>query len=1063
MKNFKTTAFLLLLFLATGNVKGVVQKQTATLDWENPQVVGINKEPAHATLMPFKNINKALKNRRNSSIYYKSLNGIWKFKWVRKPADAPKGFYQTDFDVSKWDNIKVPANWEVEGYGVPIYTNHQYAFADYRSPVSKEIEFADRIYPKNPGKVPHDYNPVGSYRRTFTVPENWNGREIFIQFGAVKSAMYLWINGKKVGYSQGSKTPAEWNITKYLKKGKNTLAVKVYRWSDGSYLECQDFWRISGIERDVFLYATPKVRIFDFFAKADLDNSYKNGILNLEVTLKNEYHRLRSGNYNVEYQLFDNKKTLVAKAEQSVKINRKKSAKLTFQKTIANVAKWSAETPNLYHLVISLRNKKGETTEIVGSKVGFRKIEIKDAVFYINGVAILIKGVNRHEHNQHTGHVVNLKDMEKEISLMKKFNINAVRTCHYPDDERFYDLCDKYGLYITDEANIESHGMYYGKHSLAKNPEWKKAHLQRNISMVERDKNHPSVIVWSMGNEAGDGVNFTAVNGWIKQRDNSRPVHYERAIMGANTDIYCPQYPGADYLKKYASQKQKLPMIISEYSHAMGNSTGNLVDLWEVIYDEKNIQLQGGYIWDWIDQGLLQTDKNGRNYWTYGGDYGAKGTPSDGNFLINGIISPDYTPHPAMWEVKYAYQNVRFYAENIAKGKFTIKNYFDFIDLSDYAINWTISANGTTVKSGVLQNLNVKPHQSKSITLPVQNIKQKPNVEYFIDFSVTLKKKQDFRKSGFEVAHEQFILPVKKAIQTPATLTEQLKVVSDTKTITIDGENFKVKFSKLNGMLTSYKINGIELFKKGMRPNFWRAANDNDKGSNMLKRLGIWRKVSNQYQVKSVELTPQTDATKAEIVVTYDLKPVQATQKVTYILTGDGALEVSCNFTPKTDKLPDMPRWGMRWQLPVAFDNLTYFGRGPHENYIDRNRSAFVGLYSSDVAEQYFNYVRPQENGYKTDTRWFQLLNNDGVGIKVTGASTVGFSALHNPMEDFDQKTRNDLRHINDIVKKQAVFINCDMRMMGVAGDDSWGSTPYKQYTVPAKKYQYKFKIEPIF
>ena len=642
-------------------------------DWQNLSMFDQNKEKPHATLMPFKDEQAALTKKRTASVYYKSLSGTWKFNWVRKPAERPADFYREDFDVSKWDDIPVPSNWEVQGYGIPIYVNHQYEFADYKAPVSPEMEFVEKIYPKEPGKVPTDYNPVGSYRRSFTVPDSWKGRRIFLQFGAVKSAMYVWVNGQKVGYSQGSKTPAEWDITEYLKEGSNTLAVEVYRWSDGSYLECQDFWRISGIERDVFLYSTPNVRIRDFFVKTNLDAQYKNSQLSVEVDLQNHFEKLRSGQYELTMKLLDDEERPVVTESKVAKINRKAELRMVFDHLIENPRKWTAETPNLYTLLFILKDSEGNTAEVITSKIGFRKVEIKDAVFYVNGVAVLIKGVNRHEHDQYTGHVISEEAMIKEISLMKQFNINAVRTSHYPHDERFYELCDKYGLYVTDEANIESHGMYYGKYSLAKNPAWTAAHVDRNMRMVERDKNHPCVIVWSMGNEAGDGEVFTEVYSQIKQRDPSRPIHYERAIMGDNTDIYCPQYPGVKYLEKWASEKQTKPMIISEYSHAMGNSNGNLVDLWEVIYKEENTQLQGGYIWDWIDQALVKKDDAGNEFWAYGGDYG-EGMPSDDNFLCNGIISADYTPHPAMWEVKYAYQHIWFEAVDLAQGEIKVKN-----------------------------------------------------------------------------------------------------------------------------------------------------------------------------------------------------------------------------------------------------------------------------------------------------------------------------------------------------------------------------------------------------
>lgn len=1032
--------------------------QTKTNDWENPAIFDVNKEKAHATFMPFRSVNDMLTQKSTQSVYYKTLSGTWKFNWVRKPADRPVDFYKTDYDVSKWDNIQVPSNWELEGYGIPIYINHQYEFADHVNPVSKEIKLIENLYPANPGQVPHDYNPVGSYRRTFTIPESWDGRRVFVQFGAVKSAFYLWVNGKKVGYSQGSKTPAEWDITDFLQKGENIIAAEVYRWSDGSYLECQDFWRISGIERDVYLYSTPQVRVRDFFAKPDLDASYNNGVFGLDVELKNDVAKLRSGNYSVQYQIFDAEGNELASDSQEAKINGKSELKLTFSKQINNPLKWTAETPNLYSLVISLKNKDGKTEEVVGSKIGFRKVEIKDAIFYINGVPVTIKGVNRHEHDEYKGHVISEEAIMKEIEIMKQHNINAVRLSHYPQSERFYQLCDEYGLYITDEANIESHGMYYGEHSLAKKPEWTAAHVDRNMRMVERDKNHPSVIVWSMGNEAGDGLVFSEVYKAIKERDPSRPVHYERAVMGENTDIYCPQYPGVNALRRYKEKKQTKPFISSEYSHAMGNSNGNLADLWDIFNEDRHDQLQGGYIWDWIDQALVKKDTDGSTFWAYGGDYG-KDMPSDNNFVCNGIISADYTPHPAMEEVKYAYQNILF---KKVSGGYEISNYHDFADMSDYEIVWKVSKDGKNIKSGRLMNLNLKPFESKVINLDGELKFDEPG-EYFIDFSVRMRQDKPFLTEGFEVAHEQFALGAPKKV-TKSNDGEGYpapKFTDNGGNINISGEMFKLTFDKKQGIISSYKISGVELMQKGPQVNFWRPANDNDKGSKMLNRLGVWREVSREAKPSSVDA--KQDGDKIVVTVKYQFDKVESSEQVTYTVAGDGTVHVQAALTVDGDKVPDLPRFGLRWEMPVNFDNLKYYGRGPHENYIDRNRSAWVGIYESKVADQYFNYVRPQENGYKTDARWFELRNENGFGLKVTADNLVGFSTLHNPIEDFDMEDLNDYRHTNDIVKKDGVFITTDLKQMGVAGDNSWGARPYPQYSVPAQNYEFGFTISPVF
>jgi beta-galactosidase len=1027
-------------------------------DWENPEIFDQNKEKAHATLMPFKDVKSALSKKRNQSIFYRSLNGVWKFNFANKPSDRPADFYKNDYNVSAWDDIEVPSNWEMKGYDFPIYTNIPYPFADKRTAPLTEMTDGPK-----PPQIPRNYNPVGSYKRTFTVPVSWKERRTLIHFGAVKSAMYIWVNGKRVGYSQGSKTPAEWDITDFLVEGENSLSVEVYRWCDGSYLEDQDFWRVSGIERDVFIYATPQVRIRDFFAKSTLDGQYKDGLFSLEVELKNKTNKFRSGNYSVEYQIYDEDGSMIANESQPAVINKKQRFKVTFSKTIEDPNKWTAETPNLYSLVLILKDKSGNTIEVVSSKIGFRKVEIIDTIFYVNGVEVLIKGVNRHEHDQYNGHVISEKAMIREIAIMKQNNINAVRMSHYPNDPRFYELCDQYGLYATDEANIESHGMGYGEKSLANFPEWKAAHLDRIIRMVERDKNHPSVIVWSMGNEAGDGPNFTAAYKWIKDRDSSRPVHYERAIMGDNTDFFCPQYPSVQSLKNYASKRQTKTMIMSEYAHAMGNSTGNLSAMWELIYDRKNQQLQGGYIWDWIDQGFVKKDEKGNEFWAYGGDYGPKDVPSDGNFLANGLILPDYTPHPAMAEVKYAYQYIRFYADDLENGKIKVNNYYDFIGTKDYEISWTISANGKEVMFGRLDKIDIPAHGEKTILIPeIANLRIKKGTEYFLDLSATLTVNKDFQKRGDEVSHEQFLIKKINVVQPEKEEMAGIKLKEGAKLYVISGENFDIKINKKTGLLDSYLINEIELLQTGPQINFWRAPNDNDKGYNMIGKMGVWREVSNEVILENIQ-TRIISNDQIEVEVSYVLPKVNSKETAVYTFSGDGKIDISFKFKAGEGEFPIMPRFGVRWEMPVLFDNLEYYGRGPHENYDDRKASSFVGLYFSKVADQYFNYVRPQENGYKTDVRWFELRNQNGVGLRISGSPLLGFSTLHNPIEDFDQKDHKDFRHTNDIVKKDGVFVTTDLKMMGVGGDNSWGARPYTKYSIHMKDYDFKFSIVPVF
>ncbi len=1029
-------------------------------DWENPKIFDQNKEIAHVNVMPFKDIKSALEGRYKSSVYYKSLNGNWKFNWVRRPSDRPLDFYKIDYDVSDWDEIQVPSNWERQGYGIPIYCNHQYEFAHYKFPVSEEIEFIENIYPSNPGQVPHDYNPVGSYRRTFALPESWDGRQVFIQLGAVKSAFYIWVNGQKVGYSQGSKTEAEWDISNYLQRGENVVALEVYRWSDGSYLECQDFWRMSGIERDVCIYSKPKVQICDFFVKGDLVDNYTNGKLSIDVDLKNHVKDLRSGNYLLTYMLYDQNQQVIAEETVKAKVHKKNDLKLSLTKEIEEPLKWSAETPNLYTLVLQLKDLKGNSTEIVSTRMGFRKVEIIKGVFYVNGVAVLIKGVNRHEHNQLTGHVVNEVDMLQEIKLMKQFNINAVRNSHYPTHPRFYDLCNEYGLYVTDEANIESHGMYYGKYSLARNPEWKEAHLDRNIRMVERSKNHPCIIVWSMGNEAGDGDNFSAIFDWIKHRDPSRPIHYERAELGENTEIHCPQYPGVKYLKKYASEHQVKPMIMSEYSHAMGNSNGNLADLWDVIYKPGNKQLQGGYIWDWIDQGLLEYNEKGQQYWTYGGDYGTD-MPTDYNFVCNGILFPDMTPHPAIWEVKYAYQYVRFSNAGLPQGQYLISNYHDFITLDKYNIRWSISENGLEIAHGFV-DVNLQPHDSKVIDVDMPSFITKAGAEYFIDFSVRLKAPTSILEENHEVAHEQFKLDFDLPDKNGPSIHSPLSLIEDVKSILVNGINFRIAIDKSTGQISTWEVNGHSLLQKGPSPSYWRAPNDNDKGSNMIGRLGIWRELMRSMVLSNISAHVLSED-KVQIITEYKPDTIKLIHTIVYEINGSGHIDIVSRLDNRESEMPDMPRFGLRMQMPVNFDNLKFFGRGPHENYIDRKRGAFIGLYSSKVAEQYVPYVRPQENAYKCDVRWFELRNSDGVGLIISGEPSLGFSALHNSIEDFDQETHADFKHLTDINKRNGVFISFDIKQMGVAGDNSWGARPYEKYSIPAKNYEFKVSLEPVF
>ncbi|MEN7550824.1 glycoside hydrolase family 2 TIM barrel-domain containing protein [Rapidithrix thailandica] len=1009
-------------------------------DWENPKIFRVGTEKPHATAIPFPEVQTLFSSKREHSPYYKSLNGTWKFNWVRKPADRPKDFYKEGYDVSGWDNIPVPSNWEMQGYGIPIYVNVQYPF------------------PKNPPYIPHEYNPVGSYKRTFTVPKGWEGREIFLHFGAVKSAAYFWVNGQKLGYSQGAKTPTEFNITPYLKEGENTLSVEIYRWSDGSYLEDQDFWRLSGIERDVYLWSAPKVHIRDFFVKANLVDNYSNGQLNVEVELNNYHQKKKIKNYRCTLQLYDPQQKLVGESSQSFSLKKNANTQLSFSLAIDNPKKWSAETPHLYQTVLIVKNDEGGIEEVIGCKSGFRSVELKGGQMLVNGKPILLKGTNRHEHDEFRGHVVSEESMIEDIRLMKQFNINAVRTSHYPNDPRFYELCDEYGLYVYDEANIESHGMGYGEESIAKFPLWKEAHLDRVYNMLERDKNHPSIIVWSMGNEAGNGVNFEACYDWMKERDNTRLVHYERAIYDRNTDIIGLMYSGIDYIEKYAQKEQDRPFILCEYAHAMGNSTGNLQEYWDVI--EKYKHLQGGFIWDWVDQGIAQYTPSGEKYWAFGGDFGPKDVPSDQNFCMNGLVFPDRSIHPGIWEVKKVYQYVKIKAVDLANGKVEISNAYDFISLKGYDIHWSVKADGKVIRSGVLESPSVQPGQSKTFDIAYGAIQPQSGVEYFLHFSVKQKEEAPLVPAGFEVASEQLKLPFEKKV-TPVQIASlpTLTLEDAGEQSIIRGEEFTIVVDKAKGQLVSYKYQGTELINAAPAPNFWRAPTDNDFGNNLHKRANMWRTAGKNRDLSNCtveQISPQ----QVTVSTAFELPEVKSTITVRYTVFGNGEVEIYNDLKIGKEDLPELPRVGNLMRLPLSFEKMEWFGRGPFENYWDRKTAAFVDHYQSTVSEQYVPYSSPQENGGKEDIRWVAFENPEGIGILFTGAPSFSVTAMHYTPEDLTQESRG-VKHTYDLKKRNFISLAIDYKQMGVGGDDSWGARTHKEYTLPAQDYSYSYRMRP--
>ena len=1083
--------------------------QPAKPYWQDIQVVAVNKEKPRSSFMSYADRETALTSRFEKSPYYSLLNGTWKFFFVDSYKDLPQNITDPSVNTSSWDDITVPGNWEVQGHGVAIYTNHGYEFK-----------------PRNPQPpLLPEANPVGVYRRDIEIPANWDNRDIYLHIGGAKSGLYVYLNGKEVGYSEDSKNPAEFLINKYLQPGKNVLTLKIFRWSTGSYLECQDFWRMSGIERDVFLWSQPKASIQDFRVVSTLDDTYTNGIFKLAVDLKN--HTQETKNLNVGYELLDAKGNLVTSESNDIWVSPAAPQTASFEYDLKNVAPWSAEHPNLYKLLMTIK-EEGKVIEVVPFNVGFRRFEMKQidqvaedgkpyTVLLFNGQPVKFKGVNIHEHNPETGHYVTEELMRKDFELMKQNNINAVRLCHYPQDRKFYELCDEYGLYVYDEANIESHGMYYSLKkggTLGNNPEWLIPHMDRTMNMYERNKNYPSVTFWSLGNEAGNGYNFYQTYLYLKDKEiNSmnRPVNYERALWEWNTDMYVPQYPSAEWLEEIGRKGSDRPVAPSEYSHAMGNSSGNLWDQWKAIYKYPN--LQGGFIWDWVDQGILEKDKNGREYYTYGGDYGVN-TPSDGNFLCNGIVNPDRTPHPAMAEVKYAHQNIGFEAIDLANGLFRVTNRFYFTNLKKYMVHYSVTANNKVVRSGKV-SLDIEPQASKEFTVPVGNLKPQAGTEYFVNFNVTTVEKEPLIPIGHEIACNQFRLPIESPKKAFKTSGPKLTVSTNGDNLSASSSKVNFVFNRKTGIVTSYKVDGTEYFSEGfgIQPNFWRAPTDNDYGNGMPKRLQVWKESSKNFNVTDATVT--MDGNNAVVNVNY-LLPAGNLYIVNYTIYPSGAVNVAARFTStdmdaaqtevsestrtatftpgrdaarkEASKL-NVPRIGVRFRLPASMNQVEYFGRGPAENYLDRNAGSMVGLYKSTAEELYFPYVRPQENGHHTDTRWVSL-STGKKGLLIQADNTIGFNALRNSIEDFDDEeatglsrqwsnftpeqvanhdeaaAKNVLRrqhHINDITPRDFVEVCVDLKQQGVAGYDSWGSRPEPAYTLPAnREYNWGFTLIPL-
>ena len=1030
-------------------------------DWENSKIFKRNKEPAHSTLIPFESIDGAL-GKGEESPYYKSLNGIWKFNWVKNPSERPKDFYTEEFKANKWEEIDVPSNWQMRGYGIPIYTNKEYPSS---------------IDTQNIPKIDHNYNPVGSYRRDFKIPNNWKEREIFIHFGGVKSAFYIWINGKKVGYSQGSMTPAEFNITKYLRANNNVLAVEVYRWSDGSYLEDQDMWRFSGIFRDVYLYSSPKVHIRDYFARCELDENYKHAKIKVSVKLIH-YGKDAAEQHKVEISLLDNEQHFV---NSKILIDDVFSIKpgtehlIELQAKIKDPKKWTGETPNLYDLFLILKNSRDQITEVEHCKFGFRKIEINNqGSFLINGESIIFKGVNRHEHDPDHGRAITHDRMIQDLILMKQNNINAVRTSHYPNHPKWYDLCDEYGIYVIDECNLESHGLR--EIIPGSDPNWTEACIDRMINMVERDKNHPCVVVWSLGNEAGMGEIFNIMKKEALLLDSTRSIHYEGDYNHEIADVNSFMYMSPKQLERNLrrSSKRKMsktgkithpkPVVLCEYAHAMGNSLGNFQEFMDIF--EKYPHAIGGFIWDFIDQGLRKITDKGEEFWAYGGDFGDK--PNDGNFCINGIVLPDRKPNPALHEVKKVYQNVKFYSLDLLGRKLTIHNKYNFISLDEFIIKWELTANGEVIQQGLIDNLNIGPREKKELIVSFHKPKLEPNTEYHLKMITSLGKNKFWAEKGHIIAWDQFKLPyISPKEYIPINTVPEILIYDLENIYSIKGEDIKISLGKKTGAIESYIYKNIELFKSPLVPNFWRAPTDNDLGViDFTQYLGVpddtrysitsfdfgWKNTSKNRTVKEIKFE-KVNNNILKIFVLFNIDNSEEEMSLTYTIFGDGNIVIKSSIKPSKN----MARFGMQLTIPKEFNLLTWFGRGPHETMLDRKTSGSLGIYAGKVGELIHNYIKPQENGNRTDVRWAALTNEEDIGLFVSdiGGTHLNISAWPYSLEDLESAD-----HTYDLPKREFNTLNIDYKQCGVGGDFPAMAMLHKKYVLKKnEEYSYVFSI----
>ena len=1045
------------------SVKTVAIQQPTFTEWHDLQVNEINRLPLHTMHFAYDPNDfpgtGAEYLDKKKSMNYLSLEGTWKFNWVANADERPTDFYKTDLDDSKWNNIQMPGNWEMLGYGQPEYVNVGFAWRGH--------------FDQQPPAVPTKDNHVGSYRREINIPSNWDGKRVIAHFGSVTSNIYLYVNGKFAGYAEDSKVAAEFDITPFLKKGKNLIAFQTFRWCDGSWCEDQDFWRLSGPARENYLYARSKDhRLLDVRVETDLKNNYKDGYLNITAKVQ--------GNTLAYFGLYDpDGKEVIVTGTDNVKNGVAK-----YQLRVKNVRKWSAETPNLYTLVVSPIQNGGMYLpyEIVQVKVGFRKVEIKNKQFLVNGQPVLLKGANRHEIDPDEGYNLSEQRMIQDIMMMKRMNINAVRTCHYPDDPRWYDLCDKYGLYVVAEANQESHGFQYGDDAAAKKPEFAKQIMERNQHNVSMFFNHPSIVTWSLGNETVMGDNFLKAYKWIKEQDKTRPVQYEQARRGEGTDIFCPMYYPVAASEKYAKDPNSpMPLIQCEYNHTMGNSGGNLSDYWNLI--RKYPILQGGFDWDFVDQALhrnivkpmsilpykMNNEELRKIEYCYGGDYN-KYDPSDNNFNCNGIIGPDRQMNPHAYEVAYQYQNIWTKMVNAETGEVSVHNENFFRDLSNYALAWSLEEDGVETQNGTIADLDVPAQQTKNFTIPYDKSKIKGK-EVFLNIDFRLKEAEPLLTAGQVMAYAQLPVVTKQACSGDCSKMlaqghgkKKMKLAAKkNNVVAVTTPNLTFKIDRSTGLISEYAYNGKSLLGEGgtLKPNFWRAPTDNDMGAGLQKKFQAWK--NPQMNLKNIDVKKDKKTNSVTILTSFDMPEVQGQMDITYVVFANtGAVKVTEDFkATEGAKVSDMFRFGMLMQMPYTMEKSNYYGRGPIENYSDRKDCMRIGVYTDDADNQYFPYIRPQESGTKSDIRWWKQTDATGLGLQVKSCTPFYASAIHFDTEELDDGDDKEQRHSFDLKKSKFTNLFLDSAHMGVGGENSWGAWPLEKYRVHYGNKTFTFTLIP--